>query len=552
MRDTSTLNECSPLILNNQRIGIDLDNTIICYEKAFAAAASKLNLFSYTWSGKKNDLKKALLSRQEGQRLWQTVQGRVYGTGITDAELFPGVERFLRRCSYLGKEVFIVSHKTEFGHFDSSGVSLRESALSWLKDKQFFGPTLGLDRGHVFFADTRSAKVAKIAELKLDIFIDDLQEVLEEPRFPEIKKILFGNSKNSFTGGTICGSWHEIEEKVLGSAQIKEIALWFSDVCGIDVSQVNPVHGGGNNRVFRVVTQQKDEYALKLYPDLSIDPRPRLHAELLACSLTKNLDVTPVMCAHDPCLNLAVFDWIDGTTPSVNHESIQQAVEFATRLREMHLSGDGLSPLASEACLSIREGLDQIDKRISALKNNPHPALKRALEGTISPLRRRLEDWVGDQWPLDRQTVEVPLSNQTLSPSDFGFHNAVEKSDGTLCFIDLEYFGRDDPVKLIADFLWHPGMELSDRQKIFWLDKMFQVFGEDIELKERFFTSWPVFGLRWALILLNEFREDGWKKRLDASHRNSAKLEDRKEEQLAKALGICEMIKQHDFQCPYV
>jgi len=247
-----------------------------------------------------------------------------------------------------------------------------------------------------------------------------------------------------------------------------------------------------------------------------------------------------------------VFDWIDGTTPSAHHGSIQQAIEFATRLRKMHLSGVELTPLASEACLSIREIFDQVDKRISALKNNPHPALTRALEDTISPLRRRLEEWVGDQWSLDRQTVEVPLSSQTLSPSDFGFHNAVEKSDGTLCFIDLEYFGRDDPVKLIADFLWHPGMDLSDTQKKFWLEKMFQVFGEDTELTDRFLTSWPVFGLRWALILLNEFREDGWKKRLDASHRNSAKLAGRKEEQLAKALGICEMIKEHDFQCPYV
>jgi len=538
--------------LNNQRIGIDLDNTIICYEKAFAAAASQLNLFSYSWSGGKTDLKKALLSRLAGQRLWQMVQGRVYGAGITDAELFPGVERFLRRCRYLGKEVFIVSHKTEFGHFDSSGVSLREAALSWLTDKQFFGSAFELDRSHVFFADTRSDKVARIAELKLDVFIDDLQEVLEEPLFPDIKKILFSDSTNSFTGGTVCGSWHEIEEKVLGSAGEQEIALWFSDTCGLDVNQVNPVQGGGNNRVFRVVSDQKDEYALKLYPDLSLDPRPRLHAEVLACSLTKSLDVTPVMCAHDSCLNLAVFDWIDGTPPNAHHGSIQQAIEFATRLRKMHLSGVELTPLASEACLSIREIFDQVDKRIAILNNNPDPTLTRALEDTISPLRCRLEEWVGDQWPLDRQTVEVPLSSQTLSPSDFGFHNAVEKSDGTLCFIDLEYFGRDDPVKLIADFLWHPGMDLSDAQKKFWLEKMFQVFGEDTELTDRFLTSWPVFGLRWALILLNEFREDGWKKRLDASHRNSAKLAGRKEEQLAKALGICEMIKEHDFQCPYV
>jgi len=538
--------------LNNQRIGIDLDNTIICYEKAFATAAAELKLFSFDWSGRKNDLKKALLSRTQGEQLWQMVQGRVYGVGITDAELFPGVERFLRRCRYLGNEVFIVSHKTEFGHFDSSGISLRESALSWLKDKQFFGPTFELDTSHVFFADTRSDKVAKIAELKLDVFIDDLREVLEEPLFPEINKILFANSADSFTKGAICRSWYEIEEHVLGYAGEQEIALWLSDTCEIDVSKVDRVQGGGNNRVFRIVTDQKDEYALKLYPDPSTDSRPRLHAEMLACSLTKDLDVTTVMCAHDPCLNLALFDWIDGTSPSADHGSIRQAVEFAKRLRKIHLSGDGSTPLASEACLSIREIFCQVDKRISVLNTNPDPALTRVLGGTVSPLRQRLEEWVGRRWPFERQTTEVPLTKQTLSPSDFGFHNAIEKGDGTLCFIDLEYFGRDDPVKLIADFLWHPGMDLTSTQKKFWLEKIFQVFEEDTELKGRFLTSWPVFGLRWALILLNEFREDGWKKRVDASHRNSAKLDHRKEEQLAKALGVCEMIEQNNLQCPYV
>ena len=54
---------------------------------------------------------------------------------------------------------------------------------------------------------------------------------------------------------------------------------------------------------------------------------------------------------------------------------------------------------------------------------------------------------------------------QVLSPSDFGFHNAILKESGDLVFLDFEYFGRDDPVKLMADFIWHPGMKLSNLQK---------------------------------------------------------------------------------------
>ena len=46
-----------------------------------------------------------------------------------------------------------------------------------------------------------------------------------------------------------------------------------------------------------------------------------------------------------------------------------------------------------------------------------------------------------------------------LSPSDFGFHNTIKSKK--LYFIDFEYFGLDDPVKLVIDFILHPGMKLN-------------------------------------------------------------------------------------------
>ena len=42
-----------------------------------------------------------------------------------------------------------------------------------------------------------------------------------------------------------------------------------------------------------------------------------------------------------------------------------------------------------------------------------------------------------------------------MSPSDFGFHNVIKKDD-FLYFIDFEYAGLDDPVKLICDFYCQP------------------------------------------------------------------------------------------------
>ena len=52
----------------------------------------------------------------------------------------------------------------------------------------------------------------------------------------------------------------------------------------------------------------------------------------------------------------------------------------------------------------------------------------------------------------------------------------IKKNNKDLCFIDFEYFGYDDPVKLISDFYYHPGMNLNSIQKEYWLSQMFKIF----------------------------------------------------------------------------
>ena len=405
---------------------------------------------------------------------------------------------------------------------------------------------------NILFADTRSDKVAKIAELKLDIFIDDLKEVFDEPHFPDIKKILFSEKIGSEKGEINCRDWYEIEEHVLGWAEDQEIVSWLEDSCDITADEVRPIYGGGNNRLFWVKSDEDIEYAVKIYPNLSIDPRPRLDAEVLGCKLTEHLDVTPVMQAYERGLNFAVFDWIEGASPDIDEGCIQQAVQFAKCLKDIHCSENESIPLASEACLSVREILHQVDKRVSALDTIPSPDLTIFIDETLGPLRLQLEEWVGNRWSVEQQNTIVPLARQTLSPSDFGFHNALQKKDGTLCFFDFEYFGRDDPVKLIADFIWHPGMNLSIAHKTLWLREMFSLFDKDPNLVERFITTWPLFGLRWALILLNEFGREGWRKRIDARHRALVREADQRKKQLEKAAGICQIIEKNELQCPYV
>ena len=44
-------------------------------------------------------------------------------------------------------------------------------------------------------------------------------------------------------------------------------------------------------------------------------------------------------------------------------------------------------------------------------------------------------------------SAALPKETRCLSPSDFGFHNALLEATGKLRFVDFEYAGWDDPAK---------------------------------------------------------------------------------------------------------
>ena len=121
-----------------KKIGIDLDNTIISYDGVFQLAAKKFGLFDNNNCLSKESLRNQIRNQKNGEMKWQKLQGYVYGEGINEAVLFPGVYRFLWRCKERNIDVEIVSHKTEYGHFDEDKIPLREVALQWMNSKGFF------------------------------------------------------------------------------------------------------------------------------------------------------------------------------------------------------------------------------------------------------------------------------------------------------------------------------------------------------------------------------------------------------------------------------
>lgn len=199
------------------RIGIDFDNTIVGYDEVFADLARRTGRIDESFRGGKKAIRDALRAREGGEEAWQLLQGRVYGAGMIAAKLIEGVDAFLRRCRRTGQVVFVISHKTEYGHGDPEHINLRQAALAWMASHGFFADTgYGLTRENVFFEGTREAKLARIEALNCDVFIDDLDEVLSAPTFPAgVRRILFAQTLNGDDTGLVrCRTWAEIHEAV--------------------------------------------------------------------------------------------------------------------------------------------------------------------------------------------------------------------------------------------------------------------------------------------------------------------------------------------------
>ena len=92
-----------------------------------------------------------------------------------------GVRDFFYRCRKKSIPVYIVSHKTEFANYDTTGTSLHAAAMDWLYENSFFEPEgMGLNRKLIFFESTRQKKIERIKTLGCRLFIDDLEETFQE------------------------------------------------------------------------------------------------------------------------------------------------------------------------------------------------------------------------------------------------------------------------------------------------------------------------------------------------------------------------------------
>ncbi len=285
-----------------------------------------------------------------------------------------------------------------------------------------------------------------------------------------------------------------------------------------NVFELVRIGGGRNSQVYRAVDEASRRVALKVYYRHDGDNRDRLSTEFdsLTYLWGHGFRNVPRPIAVDPEMSFAVYEYIEGekmTPANATIRDLDFAAEFLGRLVELSRLPESrkLGP-ASEACFSVQIIVENIQHRLRCLsecegEDGAVVRLRAFLANELMPALDRMSRW--SQARLENAGLsfegELAFSERTLSPSDFGFHNAIKRVDGRMIFLDFEYFGWDDPAKMIADFLLHPAMSLSSDFKGTFTTRVLSYFSDYPGLIRRVESVYPLFGLKWCLILLNEF-----------------------------------------------
>jgi len=324
-----------------------------------------------------------------------------------------------------------------------------------------------------------------------------------------------------------------------------------SRLAGTRVAAAQPARSGSNNRVFRLEMAEGPPLALKHYPS---DGRDRLGQEYDALSFLAHHGITstPRPIAKDADANCALYQWFDGEAAVLRPQAgdADQLADFLIELQKLR-DAEGAQTLrnASAAIFSPEEAIGQYEQRLDGLRqaSNDDPDLRAFIDGSLVPstdiairqLRRRYAELGRDP------AADLAPAHRALSPSDFGLHNALRGEDGRLRFIDFEYFGWDDPVKLLSDTAIHPGSDLPANDANRLIERLTQAFSaRDDAFAVRRDVLYPLFGAIWCLIVLNAYLPESRSRRALAAQ--GGDLTVRLAGQLDKARRLHQTICQRD------
>lgn len=193
-------------------IGLDLDNTIINYDNLFYQVAFENKLVPYNIKKNKISVKEFLHKKGKFEN-FTLIQGQIYGSLLYRAKLYRGVKSFIKCMINKGNNLYIISHKTKYPILGNK-INLHEKALEFLIEHKILHYR-AVKKKNIFFEESLDDKIKKILDLKIDVFIDDLPEVVTNKKLKKsTKAILIDYNKINSQGPNNKYDWISIQREL--------------------------------------------------------------------------------------------------------------------------------------------------------------------------------------------------------------------------------------------------------------------------------------------------------------------------------------------------
>lgn len=270
------------------------------------------------------------------------------------------------------------------------------------------------------------------------------------------------------------------------------------------------LQGGINNRVYRCGEAGRYQLVIKGYAPLESGARDRMQAEVDFLRYAEQVapGFTPELIHVDPERRCVVLEHLEGQAFPEGvpppQEAVTAAVEFFHLLNNNHSIARQFIQLgAAEGFLRLSEHLDNIQHRLCGMQSEHLPAKnKGTAERLIACLHiefKRLSEKTKTMITNGAINDKIQANALCVSPSDFGFHNAILSSTGTK-FFDFEFSGWDDLAKTILDFTLQPRIPLIEKSSPLRESLVIDAFPN---LEQRIEILRPILRLKWVCIILS-------------------------------------------------
>lgn len=274
------------------------------------------------------------------------------------------------------------------------------------------------------------------------------------------------------------------------------------------------LEGGINNKAYIVEFYDK-KYVIKSFAQKKQGQADRMEAEISFLRYANEVatSFTPQLIDIDRISRSILIEFIEGSRYSsgqyVTSKDISFARDFIAALnQDLGLAADVVTMRASEGYSKLTEHLESIRKRIDSMGTEHLHTIHIKTGKHLLHVTRCLYESLAKEVRSDIKNGQISdhLDDSLLriSPSDFGFHNAMRTTRGVQ-FFDFEFAGWDDPAKLIVDFMLQPSIDVSRYgfclQDVLGVDK-------DLVITNRVQALLPILQLKWITIVLGVMNQD--------------------------------------------